>query len=127
MHAKVEPEVKRVSTYCYQCVNGPDLLTVETVDGVATKIEPNFDLKGEHPADEIHVLVPGGLSGAVDDLRSGGDHDLGKTVLCGRPEVIGLDMLICHVSPCLVVELQRCCKKMLPLGCYLLYSYIVYM
>ena len=42
MHAKVEPVVKRVSTYCYQCVNGPDLLMVETVDGVATKIEPNF-------------------------------------------------------------------------------------
>ena len=61
MHAKVEPEVKRVSTYCYQCVNGPDLLTVETVDGVATKIEPNFDLKGEHPADGKVCVKPFGL------------------------------------------------------------------
>ena len=61
MHAKVEPEVKRVSTYCYQCVNGPDLLTVETVDGVATKVEPNFDLKGEHPADGKVCVKPFGL------------------------------------------------------------------
>ena len=61
MSANVEPVVKRVSTYCYQCVNGPDLLTVETVDGVATKVEPNFDLQGEHPADGKVCVKPFGL------------------------------------------------------------------
>ena len=30
----------RVPTYCYQCVAGPDLLTVKAVDGVATEVEP---------------------------------------------------------------------------------------
>ncbi|HEY5790644.1 MAG TPA: molybdopterin-dependent oxidoreductase [Gammaproteobacteria bacterium] len=34
--------VKKVPTYCYQCVAGPDLLTVKVVDGVATEVEPNF-------------------------------------------------------------------------------------
>ena len=43
-------QVKKVPTYCYQCVNGPDLLTVEVVDGVATKVEPNFNADGVHPA-----------------------------------------------------------------------------
>ena len=32
----------KVPTYCYQCVAGPDLLTVRVVDGVATEVEPNF-------------------------------------------------------------------------------------
>ena len=27
------PNKKKVPTYCYQCVNGPDLLTVEVIDG----------------------------------------------------------------------------------------------
>ena len=31
---------KRIPTYCYQCVNGPDLLTVKLVDGVATGSSP---------------------------------------------------------------------------------------
>ncbi|KAA3630507.1 MAG: molybdopterin oxidoreductase [Proteobacteria bacterium] len=35
-------EVKKVPTYCYQCVAGPDFLTVKVVDGVATEVEPNF-------------------------------------------------------------------------------------
>ncbi|MCK5668469.1 MAG: molybdopterin-dependent oxidoreductase, partial [Gammaproteobacteria bacterium] len=56
-----EPDIKKVSTYCYQCVNGPDLLTVEIIDGVATKVEPNFDLKGEHPADGKVCVKPFGL------------------------------------------------------------------
>ncbi|MBL1141141.1 MAG: molybdopterin-dependent oxidoreductase [Proteobacteria bacterium] len=55
------PDIKKVSTYCYQCVNGPDLLTVEVIDGVATKVEPNFDLKGEHPADGKICVKPFGL------------------------------------------------------------------
>lgn len=59
--APVPKDVKKISTYCYQCVNGPDLLTVEIVDGVATKIEPNFDLKNEHPADGKVCVKPFGL------------------------------------------------------------------
>ena len=81
MHAKVEPEVKRVSTYCYQCVNGPDLLMVETVDGVATKIEPNFDLKGEHPADGKVCVKPFGL---VQKLYN--PHRIKKTHEAHQPQ-----------------------------------------
>ena len=40
---------ERVPTYCYQCVAGPDLLTVKVVDGVATEIEPNFCAAAVHP------------------------------------------------------------------------------
>ncbi len=61
MHAKTKPQCRKVSTYCYQCVNGPDLLTVEVMDGIATKIEPNFDLRGEHPADGKICVKPFGL------------------------------------------------------------------
>ena len=39
----------KVKTYCYQCVAGPDLLTVEVRDGVATAVEPNFAAEPEHP------------------------------------------------------------------------------
>ena len=39
----------RVPTYCYQCVAGPDLLTVKVVDGVATEVEPNFCAASAHP------------------------------------------------------------------------------
>ena len=42
--------VRRVPTYCYQCVAGPDLLTVKVVDGVATEVEPNFGAAAIHPA-----------------------------------------------------------------------------
>lgn len=41
--------VRRVPTYCYQCVAGPDLLTVKVVDGVATEVEPNFCAASVHP------------------------------------------------------------------------------
>ncbi len=54
-------KVEKLSTYCHQCVNGPDLLKVEVIDGVATKIEPNFDLAGEHPADGKVCVKPYGL------------------------------------------------------------------
>ena len=37
------------ATYCYQCVAGPDLLTVKVTDGVATEVEPNFAACGVHP------------------------------------------------------------------------------
>ncbi len=52
---------KQVSTYCYQCVNGPDLLAVDVVDGVATEIEPNFAVRGLHPADGKICVKPYGL------------------------------------------------------------------
>lgn len=39
-----------VSTYCYQCVAGPDLLNVEIEDGVATGVRPNFSAAEVHPA-----------------------------------------------------------------------------
>jgi phenylacetyl-CoA:acceptor oxidoreductase len=42
--------VTRVPTYCYQCVAGPDLLTVEVCDGVARQVEPNFAAAAVHPA-----------------------------------------------------------------------------
>ncbi|MFZ2649273.1 MAG: molybdopterin-dependent oxidoreductase [Burkholderiaceae bacterium] len=40
---------ERVPTYCYQCVAGPDLLSVKVVDGVATEVEPNFCAAAVHP------------------------------------------------------------------------------
>ncbi|MDH5748439.1 MAG: molybdopterin-dependent oxidoreductase, partial [Rhodospirillales bacterium] len=46
---KPEKEDKRVPTYCYQCVAGPDFLTVRVEDGVATEVEPFFDAREVHP------------------------------------------------------------------------------
>jgi len=43
-------EVRKVPTYCYQCVAGPDFLTVKVVDGVATEVEPNFKVCKETPS-----------------------------------------------------------------------------
>ncbi len=40
---------RTVSTYCYQCVAGPDLLTVRIQDEVATEINPNFAAANIHP------------------------------------------------------------------------------
>jgi len=40
---------EHIPTYCYQCVAGPDLLTVKVVDGVATEVEPNFCAADVHP------------------------------------------------------------------------------
>ncbi|MGE3597194.1 MAG: molybdopterin-dependent oxidoreductase [Dehalococcoidia bacterium] len=40
-----------VPTFCFQCNAGPDLLKVSVRNGVATAIQPNFDLRGVHPAD----------------------------------------------------------------------------
>ncbi len=40
---------RKVPVYCYQCVAGPDLLTVRTQDGVATEVEPNFKAAEVHP------------------------------------------------------------------------------
>jgi len=41
---------RTVSTYCYQCVAGPDLLKVRIQDDIATEIAPNFDAAQVHPA-----------------------------------------------------------------------------
>ncbi len=40
---------RTIQTYCYQCVAGPDLLTVKVQDGVATEVQPNFAAAGVHP------------------------------------------------------------------------------
>ena len=42
-------DTRQVPVYCYQCVAGPDLLKVEVADGVATRVEGNFDIAREHP------------------------------------------------------------------------------
>ncbi|TAK82010.1 MAG: molybdopterin oxidoreductase [Betaproteobacteria bacterium] len=42
-------EVRKVPEYCYQCVAGPDLLTVKVEDGIATEIEPNLRAAEVHP------------------------------------------------------------------------------
>lgn len=41
--------IKKLPVYCYQCVAGPDLLKVEVEDGVALRVESNYDIRGEHP------------------------------------------------------------------------------
>jgi phenylacetyl-CoA:acceptor oxidoreductase len=42
-------DAKKVPVYCYQCVAGPDLMKVHVENGVATRIESNYDIRGEHP------------------------------------------------------------------------------
>jgi len=42
--------VTSVPSYCYNCVSGPDLMTVRVEDGVATAIAPNHSAVGIHPA-----------------------------------------------------------------------------
>ncbi|MFA7282251.1 MAG: molybdopterin-dependent oxidoreductase [Sterolibacterium sp.] len=44
-------ESRYVPAYCYNCVAGPDLLTVKVCDGVATEVGPNFAGKGVFPGD----------------------------------------------------------------------------
>jgi phenylacetyl-CoA:acceptor oxidoreductase len=41
---------RTVTTYCYQCVAGPDLLKVRIEDGVTTEVAPNLDAATVHPA-----------------------------------------------------------------------------
>jgi len=41
---------RKVASYCYQCVAGPDLLNVTVQDGVATEIGPNPEAAAVHPA-----------------------------------------------------------------------------
>ncbi|MBF0168612.1 MAG: molybdopterin-dependent oxidoreductase [Alphaproteobacteria bacterium] len=47
---KAGADVRTVSTYCYNCVAGPDPLCVTVVDGVATEVTPNFQMAALHPA-----------------------------------------------------------------------------
>jgi phenylacetyl-CoA:acceptor oxidoreductase len=49
MKAKQAQSVKHVPTYCYNCVAGPDFMTVKVVDGLATEIEPNYAACDIHP------------------------------------------------------------------------------
>jgi len=42
---------KKIPVYCNQCAAGPDLMKVEVEDGIALRVEPNYDIKGEHPAE----------------------------------------------------------------------------
>ena len=50
MQGKPAHNERTVSTYCYQCVAGPDLLKVRVEDGIATEVTPNFDAATVHPA-----------------------------------------------------------------------------
>lgn len=61
METHADPTKKKVPTYCYQCVNGPDLLTVEVQNGVAVTVTPNFNAKGYHPAEGKVCVKPYGL------------------------------------------------------------------
>jgi phenylacetyl-CoA:acceptor oxidoreductase len=47
--AKRITDRKKLPVYCNQCVGGPDLMRVEVEDGVATRIESNYDIVNEHP------------------------------------------------------------------------------
>jgi phenylacetyl-CoA:acceptor oxidoreductase len=40
---------RQVPIYCYQCVAGPDLMKVEVENGIATRIESNWDIRNQHP------------------------------------------------------------------------------
>lgn len=50
MDASVNTEVKKIPTYCYQCVAGPDLLKVKVRNGIATEVEPNFEAEQDTPS-----------------------------------------------------------------------------
>lgn len=42
-------DVHRLSSFCFNCVSGPDFLKIKVENGVATEIEPNFDAEHIHP------------------------------------------------------------------------------
>jgi phenylacetyl-CoA:acceptor oxidoreductase len=50
MRSSMKPRGKSVSSYCYQCVAGPDLMKVDVLDGVPVQIRPNQDAAAVHPA-----------------------------------------------------------------------------
>ncbi|MBZ0218702.1 MAG: molybdopterin-dependent oxidoreductase, partial [Fimbriimonadaceae bacterium] len=53
--------IKKVPTYCFGCVSGPDMMSVIVKDGVATEITPLFDIKGGHPSGGKICVKPYGL------------------------------------------------------------------
>jgi phenylacetyl-CoA:acceptor oxidoreductase len=50
MSARRGNSTRTVSSYCYQCVAGPDLLKVKIEDGVATEVQPDTAAAEVHPA-----------------------------------------------------------------------------
>ncbi len=50
MKDSADPAEKSVSSYCYQCVAGPDLLKVDIRDGVPYQVRPNGAAAEIHPA-----------------------------------------------------------------------------
>ena len=50
MTAATARNERKVPSYCYNCVAGPDFMNVKVIDGVATEIEPNFAAAEVHPA-----------------------------------------------------------------------------
>jgi len=50
MKNNAEKKVDYISSYCYQCVAGPDLLRVKVEDGVATEVQPNLGAREETPS-----------------------------------------------------------------------------
>ena len=58
---KSTSETKKVPTYCFQCVSGPDLIKVEVEDGVAVRIEPNLNICGQHPGQGTPCVKAYGL------------------------------------------------------------------
>ena len=49
MKTRDDTSPRKVPTYCYQCVAGPDLLKVKVENDIATEVEPNFDAAEVHP------------------------------------------------------------------------------
>jgi phenylacetyl-CoA:acceptor oxidoreductase len=50
MNAKSGKSTRTVSSYCYQCVAGPDLLKIKIEDGAATEVQPDLGAADVHPA-----------------------------------------------------------------------------
>ncbi len=50
MNKPANPTKQSVSSYCYQCVAGPDLLKVDMADGVPYQVRPNGSAEEIHPA-----------------------------------------------------------------------------
>ncbi len=70
MPGNKRPQERTVSTYCYQCVAGPDLLTVRIQDGIATEINPNFSAAAIHP---------GWRQGLRQGVRAGAKKRIART------------------------------------------------
>lgn len=49
MSGAAKPLIRKLPTYCYQCVAGPDLLTVKLQGETAVEVEPNFAAAEVHP------------------------------------------------------------------------------